>query len=190
MEYKKLGLCRGHYSVHRAKTPKREKCSTPDCGRGVFAVKRGLCRRCYFHRRAEGTLEGVARPSCSVSSCPFPLSVKGYCIGHYHQVRKYGKVTSEVLKTKIMRKNKGFFMTQNGYRKVRASDGRWILEHRFVLEKKLGRPLFPDESVHHRNGDKLDNRPKNLELWVRPQPTGVSVKDAVKWAREILRRYA
>ena len=50
-------------------------------------------------------------------------------------------------------------------------------------------PLFPDESVRHRNGVRDDNRPENLELWTRPQPPGIRVTDAVAWAYEILRRY-
>lgn len=37
-------------------------------------------------------------------------------------------------------------------------------EHRWVLEQKLGRPLRPGEVTHHKNHDKLDNRPENLEV--------------------------
>jgi hypothetical protein len=36
---------------------------------------------------------------------------------------------------------------------------------------------------------KDDNRPENLELWTRPQPSGVRASDAIAWAREILARY-
>ncbi len=42
--------------------------------------------------------------------------------------------------------------------------GRYIAEHRYNLEQKIGRLLERYEVAHHLNGDKRDNRPENLEV--------------------------
>jgi len=72
--------------------------------------------------------------------------------------------------------------------RARTGSGRYVFEHILVMEGLLGRYLYPDETVHHINGLRDDNRPENLELWVRPQPSGIRATDAVSWAREILAR--
>jgi hypothetical protein len=71
----------------------------------------------------------------------------------------------------------------------RAKSSPYVFERILVAEDILGRYLLPDETVHHRNGVRDDNRPENLELWTRPQPSGIRVSDAVTWARQILNRY-
>ena len=43
--------------------------------------------------------------------------------------------------------------------------------HRVVMENTLGRPLCDGEDVHHKNEDKTDNRPENLEVLSKSEHT-------------------
>jgi len=59
---------------------------------------------------------------------------------------------------------KGGVKIQNGYRFILQKDGvRWYKqEHRIIAEGVLGRSLKRNETVHHFNGDRADNRNENL----------------------------
>jgi hypothetical protein len=54
------------------------------------------------------------------------------------------------------------YVTSKGYRRFTDS-GKYV--HRWVEEKKLGRELKSSEVVHHKNGNTLDNSPKNLKVF-------------------------
>ena len=64
---------------------------------------------------------------------------------------------------------------KDGYIRVLVGDHPWprryhyMFEHVKVMEAHLGRRISANETVHHRNGNRTDNRLKNLELIPRGQ---------------------
>ncbi|MGP5493379.1 HNH endonuclease [Psychrobacter celer] len=63
-------------------------------------------------------------------------------------------------------------------------EGKWVLQHRIIMEKVLGRKLTRAEKVRHINGDRKDNRIENLEVYTgvyrtKENPHGIRVIDKV-----------
>lgn len=129
--------------------------------------------------------------TCNVTGCAGRHKARGLCSNHYVSAKRAGRFAG----TLRVKKSCGEFVDGDGYRLVKAPPGRtqrngYILEHRLVMEKKLGRSLLRHENVHHINGNRLDNRPENLELWSTAQPPGQRVTDKLSWARSLLATYS
>ena len=151
------------------------------------------CHSCILARieHIRSILEsGQVFKSCQDDECNEPVVARGFCVNHRCA---YMRLTGIQPRQMASRGTGG--ISDDGYRIIylpghpNANRYGRIAEHRKIMADKLGRPLRQGESPHHKNGVRLDNRPENLELWVKSQPPGQRVSDLVAWAREILERY-
>jgi len=166
----------------------RKSCSFHGCGKDAVAL--GYCSAHWKQNHKCKELTPILKQpakggQCSFDGCDRQVGRHGLCRRHRSQ-----QLANGVLKPirKKTRADGTGTINKDGYVSI-GSNGLYELEHRLVMAGLLGRPLYPNENVHHINGVKDDNSPENLELWVTSQPSGQRPEDLIQWAKEILERY-
>jgi len=172
-------------------------CGVNNCDNQKFA--KGYCVKHYqkFKKygdplagRGSGRL--IQHESCTVITqdnrqCLKPHIAKGMCSMHYKRVELYG---DPFARPKGHKNARSYYSHVPALGHPNADSKGWIAEHRLVMSNHLGRPLAENENVHHKNGNRSDNRIENLELWSKAQPPGQRIEDKVQYALEILNQYA
>ena len=130
--------------------------------------------------------------TCNVDDCQKAYTAKGMCQMHYRRNKLYNNPR---LRPGRPRKNIAS-INNNGYELLyepenpNANTNGLVLVHRKIMSEIIGRPLLKTEQVHHKNGNRSDNRIENLEIWNTRQPKGQRVPDKIEYALEILEQYA
>lgn len=201
------GLCRLHYrraavleKVARGEISHSRQmwfgadCLQDDCNEPIVA--RGFCKLHYSRFNKNGDPKLVKRrpkytENCKAiypdnTRCSIRAYCKEYCQKHYFAWRRHGNPLTVVAKTLSEKNYVKVFQPQH----PNSNKAGYILEHRLIMSNHLGRALFDDENVHHKNGNRHDNRLENLELWSTVQPSGQRVEEKLEWAVMLLKRYA
>ena len=201
-KYKK-DFCRKHYQIKRNAgefgqyTPrilwKNALCEIKDCSNKIHA--KGFCSIHYSRLLKQGNPELIKRVSkynetCKVifpegGKCIKKAYAKYFCKKHYIANHRYGNPLID----KTVKATKNNYVALFRPDHPNANKDGFILEHRFIMSNHIGRALLPGENVHHKNGNRKDNRLSNLELWSEVQPSGQRIEDKLEWAREIISLY-
>lgn len=159
------GKPRGPYANRSAKRP------CPQCGKDFYSTNNQIncSRACYLQ---------------SVALSPEEKAVRRKEYARRYAIQKRG---GRPLVHRPFLEAGARYVDPEGYVWIKIApgsytdDGRrsWQVEHRMVMEQMLGRKLLRNETVHHKNGVRSDNRPENLELWgtTRAQPPGARFQE-------------
>ena len=168
-------------------TNSKRKCSALTCDREYYS--RGFCIAHYARWKKWGDIREdvpIRTPAptvCSVEDCERAGHCRGFCSAHYSRLRRTGSVREEESFRAYIPTGagKGRSVNANGYVTVYVPPGTpgrlgngYMLEHRYVMQEAIGRPLLKHETIHHKNGDRADNRLENLELRVGPHGPGAT----------------
>lgn len=147
-----------------------------NCGK-EYAKKYGTQRACSVacgNRLKEVRKEVVCKACGETFIRPHGKTKRQFC-------SRSCAMTDRVREGQLMRPQGSTAPHSSGYILEKVGK-KWIMQHRLVMERILGRYLDPKERVHHKNGVRSDNRPENLELWSvdHKDSAGVRAVDAAR----------
>ena len=175
-EFKVKSGCEGRfcsancwYSFARARPGK----TCPVCQKEFRGSVSETCSRScgYEMRKRKNPFRGRLCPQCGGPILnPYPKATDKFCSTRCSMLSRNkhgGRVRPD-----------GYEYENSGYVQIKIN-GNWILKHRWVMEQVLGRKLEAHERVHHKDGNRLNNDPSNLELWKvrKKDPAGVRASD-------------
>jgi hypothetical protein len=154
----------------------RQTFKCKNCGKEKTGYGRRFCSSACFGKDYARTR--TAARICPVCETNFIVpNSRLYLVKNIHCSKECANVG--------LRSKAGKGLNKNGYVVLYTPEGP-KLEHRVVMQNILGRPLKKNETVHHKNGIRSDNRPENLELWAGNHGPHQRVEDLITFAKNLL----
>lgn len=170
----------------KPKTGRYQACER--CGTEFWVIKSDEGRRRFCSRDCKDANHGrnAVTKTCAVCKVEFTVSpsqavwrntervyCSRECMGLGHIKRSLGRTHN----------GKPAVVDSSGYVRVfepahpNSFKSGWVLEHRLVVEERLGRRLRTDEHVHHINHVRTDNRPENLTVLSHSEHSTITARE-------------
>lgn len=178
------GSCGAKHSAKNRYKDSSVKMSCQHCTK-EFVVRAFIAKtRKYCSDLCKREAQKVPAPHFACKQCGEDFAVSRKPGGSWNYDAKY---CSKKCVNDSQRKA-GWCTDKHGY-KCAVFNGKQVFEHRAIMESMVGRKLTAAETVHHKNGDRADNRPANLELWNSRHGKGQRVSDKVAFCISFLQEY-
>lgn len=200
-------ICRNCYQKKWVKTIPEKCCE--ECDKS-FSGCGTICVSCKSNKRNRQT-RSISCVNCKRSGLIIRNKTLGLCVKCYRQklenedpsrakkrrdyLMKYSRRKKGTDLDAPRRESKGWWKTSTGYILIYKPDhpnancNGCVFQHVYVMSESIGRSVKKQETVHHINGQRDDNRIENLELWSCSHPYGQRVEDKIEWAKFFLEQY-